>query len=186
MDSLHKKKQFSSKVVRVITISFAPRVPWRKTIHNLSKTPLHQISHHQYDVPGIDPMDSPYPRIQFNGPLRKDSHPGPTIDLVLTPSRTLVSRPLVIVWNNDCVTPQTRLWLPSSENPGPPTKVQILQNEYSSEWNLSHFKRDSHQKNTMTEKKNTWVWFWCIHPDFDVSKQEPDLKLLYNRTFVHD
>ena len=37
--------------------------------------------------------------------------------------------PLDITWNNDRGVSQTRMWLTSSENPDPPTKGQIRQNE---------------------------------------------------------
>jgi hypothetical protein len=65
--------------------SFPPPTPRRKKpIHNLPKTPPHQISHHQCAAPGIDPIVSPHPRIQCSGPLQKDSHPEPANDRVYT------------------------------------------------------------------------------------------------------
>ncbi len=73
-----------------------PHPPKKQTIHNLPKTSPHQISHHQCDDPGIDPIVSPHPWIQCNGPLQKDPHPEPGSDRVLTSSRTLISSPPVI------------------------------------------------------------------------------------------
>ena len=78
---------------RDLVFPLPPLVPSRKSIHNLPKTTSHQISHHQYDVPGIDPMISPHPRIQCVGPLQKDSHPEPERDHVLVSSRTSISKP---------------------------------------------------------------------------------------------
>jgi hypothetical protein len=81
-----------------------PRPPKNKNIHNLPKTPSHQISHHQYADPGIDPIGSPHPQIQYNGPLQKDSLPEPGSDLALTSSRTHISNPLTSHGNDRDVT----------------------------------------------------------------------------------
>jgi hypothetical protein len=47
--------------------------PKKKTTHNLPKTPPHQISHHRWTVPGIDPIGSRHPWIQ-NTDLKPSCH----------------------------------------------------------------------------------------------------------------
>jgi hypothetical protein len=54
-----------------------------------------RLPHHQCVVPGTDPMSSPYLRINCADPA-EDSYPGRISDRVLTPSRTRISRPLVV------------------------------------------------------------------------------------------
>jgi hypothetical protein len=70
--------------------------PQRKKSTTYTKTSLHQISHHHCVAIGIDPIGSPHPWIQCNGPLQKDPHPEPSSDRVLTSSRTHISSHVVI------------------------------------------------------------------------------------------
>jgi len=70
--------------------------PQEKKSTTYPKTSPIKTSHHQCADPGIDPIDSPHPRIQYSGPLQKDPHPEPGSDRALTPSRTRIPRPLAI------------------------------------------------------------------------------------------
>jgi len=47
-----------------LTFPLFPLVRLKKNIHNLPETDPKQITHHQCDAPGIDPMVSPHTRIQ--------------------------------------------------------------------------------------------------------------------------
>jgi hypothetical protein len=58
----------------------------------------HQIFHHQCVVPGIDPIGKPPSENPVYRTHAKDSHPKQASDHTLTPSRTRLSSPLTIAW----------------------------------------------------------------------------------------
>ncbi len=110
---------------RDLVFPLPPVDPQRKPIHNLPKTTSHQISHHQYDDPGIDPMNSPHPRIQYKGFTPRTKKRPRVITIMnthLNPSWHC-SVTTTVTWPNQNVTYVT------SESPVPPTKGQIQQNE---------------------------------------------------------
>ena len=74
--------------------------------HCQKRLPI-KLPHHQCAVPGIDPIDSPHPRIQCSGPLQKDPHPEPASGRALTPSRTRFSSPLATAREQDGLVPTT-------------------------------------------------------------------------------
>ncbi len=108
----------------------SPPVPGRKTSTSYPKTSPHQISHHQCTDPRIDFLDSPHLESKCSGPLYKDSHPKPSRDRVLTPSRAHISSPLA-------TTREQRPYLAPNRNVTHvirgsrswPTKRHILQNK---------------------------------------------------------
>ncbi len=80
---------------RTLALSLPPPTPQEKKSTTHPKMSPHQIFHHQYVTPGIDPivkLPSVNPVYRTHG---KDSHPKPANYHVLTSSRTRLSRPLV-------------------------------------------------------------------------------------------
>ncbi len=80
---------------RALTSSLPPPPPQEKNQQPTQKMSPHQIFHHQYADPGIDPIGKPPSVNPVHRTHTKDSHPKPTSDHALTPSRTRLSSPLV-------------------------------------------------------------------------------------------
>ena len=84
-----------------------PRPPKEENQQPPQKRLPINLAHHQCAAAGIDPIDSPHPRIQCSGPLQKDPHPEPASGRALTPSRTFFSSPLAIAREQDELVPTT-------------------------------------------------------------------------------
>ena len=76
----------------------AVRKPKEKPSTTHPKMPSHQISNHQCTDPETDPIGNPPSVNPVHRTHAKDSHPKPTSDRALTPSRTSIWSPLTIEW----------------------------------------------------------------------------------------
>jgi hypothetical protein len=112
-DSTHQYVSWSS--------SSPPPSPKKKNPQPTQKRLPHEISHHQCTYPDIDPIGKSPSINPVNRTTVKDSYPEPASDHTLTPSRTHISNPFVILGNSDDLVPSRVNNLPSRGTTRPST-----------------------------------------------------------------
>ena len=108
-----------------------------------------KFAHDQCVVPGIDPMVSPHPRIQYRGLLQRIHTQDQQSTSRYHPQEHVSQSLLSSHGSNDREESPNGMWLTSSENPDPTTKGHLQQNEQ--EEAFPHQAQPWHVSSTMVQ-----------------------------------